>query len=80
MNNWTDRLNCKVYTRLCNCKTTKEDLPALVAAKWAGMKEQGLDKRGFEKEDAVIAILELLDENSVNIALTIDEYNDLRRE
>lgn len=80
MKNWTSRLNCRVFARLCNCRTTKEDLPALIAAKWGDMKERGMDKRGYEKEDALVAILELLDENSVNIALTIAEYNELKRE
>ena len=74
---WYDRLSDDVYRRLCCCRTVKADLPELVNARWADYKERGKDKEGFTKEDALVAVLELVDENSVNIDLTIEEYNDL---
>lgn len=76
---WTDYLPGDIYSRLCHCKSTKEDLPALVNAKWRYMKEQG---KGFTKEDALIGILELLDANGQWQVgeLTKDEYNELKEE
>lgn len=70
---WTELLSEEVYTRLANCKTRKEDILPLAQAKWAAIKA----KTGFDKEDALISILELLDCNSFNIDITIDEYNDI---
>lgn len=75
---WTDELNNEVYERLCDCRTIKADLPALVNAKWNAYKAQGKQERGFTKEDALIAILELLDCNGRYIDLTEDEYNELK--
>lgn len=77
MKKWTEHLNSGVYQRLCNCQTIKSDLPSLVSAKWLFYKETGKDTQGFTKEDALIAILELLDCNSQYIDLTKDEYNEL---
>lgn len=75
--NWTDRLPEDVHARLCDCRTQKKDLPALVNAKWIRYKEQGKDKKGFTKEDALVAILELLDCNGCYIDLTDEEYSEL---
>lgn len=79
---WTDKLSSEVYTRLCNCRTIKADLPELVNAKWIWLKAKGKDKDGFTKEDALVAILELLDANSISWVwdLTKDEYNELKGE
>lgn len=79
MKKWTEKLPEAIYTRLCDCKTRKEDLQTLVNAKWGAYKEEGRDKRGFTKEDALIAILELLEWNSITINLTEEEYNKLWR-
>ena len=78
---WTDYLSNDVYRRLQACRTTKDDLPELVNAKWRFMKSQGKDKQGFVKEDALIAVLELLDANSCDRVadLTVDEYEELKR-
>ena len=73
---WTDHLNNDVYTRLANCRTIRSDIPWLVNAKWLSYKETGKEQRGFTKEDALIEILELLDENSCFFDLTQDEYNE----
>ncbi len=77
--NWTERLNSDVFERLGNCKSRKSDLPDLVNAKWASLKQAGKDKEGFTKEDALISVLELLDSNGQYFIgeLTVDEYNDL---
>lgn len=77
---WTDRLSSEVYTRLCECRSTKEDLPVLVNAKWAFFKDEGKDKKGFTKEDALLSILELLDANGLSIPsdLTREEYDELK--
>lgn len=79
MKKWTEKLPAAIYTRLCNCKTRKEDLPTLVNAKWGTYKEEGKDKKGFNKEDALTAVLELLDCNSTILNLTEEEYNELCR-
>lgn len=78
---WTDYLSDAVLNRLKACRTIKDDLPELVNAKWRFMKQQGKDKEGFVREDALVAVLELLDANSCdNVAdLTVDEYNDLKQ-
>ena len=77
MTRWTDCLSEAVYTRLCNCRTLKTDLPALVSAKWHDFVKRGKDKEGFTKEDALIPVLELLDCNSCVFEITKDEYRDL---
>lgn len=77
MTKWTDNLPETVYTRLCNCRTQKTDLPALVSAKWNDFVESGKGKAGFTKEDALISVLELLDCNSCVFEITKDEYNNL---
>lgn len=73
---WTDYLNEDVYIRLLNCRSIKSDIPWLVNAKWRSLKEAGKDKDDFTKEDALVAVLELLDENSCSFDLTQDEYNE----
>lgn len=75
--NWTDRLRPEVDERLAACTTIRADLPELVAAKWAAMVEAGKREEGFTREDALVSVLELLDENGRNFDLTVDEYNDL---
>lgn len=77
---WTDVLSGDVYSRLCNCTTTKSDITALVNARWLFYSECGKAEQGFTKEDALIFVLELLDCNSVDIELTKDEYNELCKE
>lgn len=74
---WSDNLTNDVYVRLCDCRTIKADLPELVNAKWLFYKENGKADQGFTKEDALIAVLELLDCNSCYFDLTTDEYNKL---
>lgn len=76
---WTDYLDEGVYTRLANCRTIKSDIPRLVNAKWHSYKQAGKDQKGFTKEDALVAVLELLDENSCSFDLTQDEYNEFCR-
>ena len=70
---WTDLLDEDIYMRLCNCCSRKSDILPLAKAKWAFLKE----KQGFDKEDALVYILELLDCNSVYIDISSDEYDDL---
>lgn len=77
MKKWTEHLEGTVYTRLCECRNTRSDLPKLVNARWLFYKESGKDTQGFTKEDALVDILELLDSNSQYIDLTHDEYNEL---
>ena len=76
---WTDRLPAEVYNRLCNCRSYKADIETLTNAKWAEMQDAGKDKEEFTKEDALVAVLELLDSNGQDIDLTTDEYNDFCR-
>lgn len=80
MKNWTERLSGDVCNRLANCRSRKEDLPELVNAKWASMKEQGKDQEGFTKEDALVSILELLDCNGQwsLTDMTREEYDELK--
>ena len=75
--NWIQNCSKEVRERLRNCTTRREDLPDLLEAKWKAMKEQGKDKEGFTKEDALVDILELLDCNGRFIDLTKEEYLDL---
>ena len=79
MNKWTENLSESVERRLCNCCTKRSDLAELVNAKWLSLQENGKDKQGFTKEDALIEILELLDCNSQAFDLAKDEYEDLCR-
>lgn len=76
MKNWTEYLENDVYIRLCNCVSRKSDIPDLVNAKWLSFKEAGKDKQGFTKEDALVSILELLDSNSQDFEITVDEYDE----
>ena len=77
---WTEYLSSDVYNRLCNCCSRKDDLVYLVGAKWTSMKKEGKDKQGFTKEDALVSILELLDDNGQYCDLTKEEYNELKGE
>lgn len=77
MKEWTKNLPRDIYERLCHCTTRKKDLSALVNAKWGAFKEEGKDQKGFKKEDALTAILELLECNSTPIDLTKKEYEEL---
>lgn len=77
MKKWTEHLEADVYTRLCECRNIKSDLPKLVNARWLFYKETGKDTQGYIKADALVDILDLLDSNSQYIDLTEDEYNEL---
>lgn len=74
MASWTDKLSGEVYTRLCECRNKKEDIPLMVNAKWESMVERGMDKRGYTKEDALVNILELLEANSQFVDPDIEEW------
>ena len=76
---WTDNLKADVFGRLRECHSLKSDIESLVAAKWSAMVEDGKDKAGFTKEDALVFVLELLDCNGQCFDLTQDEYNSLIR-
>lgn len=76
MDHWTNGLSSEVYERLCNCTTRKDDLSALVNARWNWYKRQG--KEGVTKEAALIDVLELLDCNGKQFDLTIEEWNELK--
>lgn len=77
MTKWTDYLTDIVLIRLADCRSTKADLKPLVEARWKWMQDRHKDEQGFTKEDALIYILELLDDNSRFFDLTQDEYNEL---
>lgn len=77
MKEWTKNLPEDIYKRLCFCTTKKKDISTLVNAKWRAYQEEGKEKKGFTKEDALTAILELLESNSTTIDLTIEEYDEL---
>ena len=81
-NRWTYNLpGGDVYSRLCECRTIKSDLPYLVNTRWAWMKGKEKYNR-HTKEDALVYILELLNANSQGelADLTVDEYNELKGE
>ena len=71
--NWTKYLPNDVRLRLCECRTIKEDLPALVNAKWQYMLENGMDSNPT-KEDALTSVLKLLDGNNQYFDLTRKEW------
>ena len=73
MKKWTDFLSEEVYNRLAHCRSTKADILPLAKAKWAVIQH----KEGFAPEDALVAVLELLDCNGCDFDLTKDEYNDI---
>lgn len=73
---WVEFLPEDVYQRLANCNSMKSDIPVLVNAKWRSYRESSKDKQGFTKEDALIEVLELLDCNCCDTALTYDEYHE----
>jgi len=76
---WTSYLTEEVRNRLYNCKTIKADLKELVDARWRSYKDTGKDKQGFVKEDALVAVMELLDCNSCYFDLERSEYDELCR-
>lgn len=73
MAKWTYYLPNDVYSRLCRCTSTKSDILPLAQARWATLKENPK----YCKEDALVAVLELLDCNSRYFDLTCDEYDDI---
>ena len=80
---WTDKLfeeNPAVYSRLCACHNTREDIPVLVNSRWNWMKSNGQDKEGYTKEDALADIIDWLDSNSQWFDLTRAEYDDIIKE
>ena len=78
MKKWVEYLESGVYNRLCNCTTIKEDLSALVNARYRSYKDNGKLEKGFTKEDALVEILELLDCNGQFFDLSRDEYDELK--
>lgn len=74
---WTEELPEGVYMRLCACASRKSDLIPLTQAKWNMLKEHGLDASGFGKEEALISVLELLDENGIDFELTKSQYDEI---
>lgn len=72
---WTDFLQQDVLTRLANCNSRKQDIPALIDARMQWYKATGKDN--FTREDALIFVLDLVASNSQDIELTVDEYNAL---
>ena len=70
---WTDTLSKDVYVRLCNCRSKKSDILPLAQARWDYIK----GRQGWEKEDALVSTLELLDDNSCSFDLTCDEYDEI---
>ncbi len=82
MSKWTDSLKDDVFCRLCECKSQEEDVPVLINARWKWMKENGKNKDGLTKEDAVIFVFELLDSNSQYYLcdVTKEEYDNLKAE
>lgn len=77
---WTDYLPEDVATRLANCRSTKSDIKPLVDAKWRRMKDLGKQDHGFVREDALVAVLDLLDANGCDYELTQEEYDDLKKD
>ncbi len=73
---WTDYLSTEVENRLAHCRSCKADLSELVNARfrWLNLRYPG---KQYEKEDALIYVLELLDCNSQDFDLTTDEYYEL---
>ena len=77
VNRWTDYLPDDVYIRLCNCHTIRSDLAALVNAKWLDAKQKGKDRKGYMKGDALVDVMELLDENGCAFDLTHEDWEIL---
>ena len=71
---WLDALPSDARSRLANCKSTKEDILLLAKAKWAQLKKR---EGGWAREDALVAVLELLDCNSQDFDLTREEYDGI---
>ena len=76
---WTIKLATDVYDRLCACTSRKSDIEPLVNARWAWMKFNGMDKKGYTKEDALIFVLELLESNNIPYDISLDDYDALSR-
>ena len=70
---WTDTLPEDVYARLCNCSSLKSDILPLARARWNYIK----GRKGWDKEDALVSTIELLDENGIDFGLTCEEYDDI---
>lgn len=76
---WIDKLPDDVYIRLCNCTSVKRDIPIITNVNWEVMKENGKDKEGYTKEDALVSVFDLLCDNgrAFQCELTEDEYSTL---
>jgi ubiquinone biosynthesis protein COQ9 len=70
-------LSDAVYNRLADCRNLKSDLQELTDAMWKDFQDKGKDKNGFTKEDALISVLDWLDNNSQDFDLTREEYDEL---
>lgn len=79
---WYEYLNDDVYNRLRGCNTIKEDMRPLVDARWQFLKDNGYDKKGYTREDALVYVLELLDSNGLDhlADISVDDYEDLKFE
>lgn len=81
MKEWYDYLDEPIYRRLCECRTIKADLPALVNAKFRSFKDLGKQgELGYTKEDALIEVLKLLDCNGFDADISVAEYNSLKED
>ena len=67
MTNRYKYLTNEQYQRLCECRSRKEDIPALARCY---MKDENA-----APEDALVSALELLDSNNQYIDLTQEEYD-----
>lgn len=76
---WVDYLRTDVFNRLCSCSNTKDDIEHMVNTRWQYLKDNGKDKKGFTKEDALVQVLEWLDANGqwTLVDLTREEYDML---
>lgn len=70
---WTETLSEDVYQRFCSGQSTKNDIVPLTQARWNFIKEN----EKFCKEDALVYVLELLESNSCDFDLTVNEYNEV---
>lgn len=76
---WVDYLRTDVFNRLGACANTKADIKHLVDTRWQYLKDNGKDKKGFTKEDALVQVLDWLDANGQwsLTDLTREEYDIL---
>ena len=77
---WTDKLPSDVWIRFYFQENIREDIEVLVNARWDWIKEEGKEKEGYTKADAIAYIMGLLRSNDVDFNLSIDEYNKLCKE